>query len=166
MRPPAILLDNITSLGQACLRMNVPAEWADFNGHMNMRWYLAVYDDAGDVWHDRMGLTTQFHKLRNTGTVDFEHHIHYLSEIMPGETIAVYVRVVALTPKRVHYLLFMVNETRGRLASIFECMNGFMDRSLRKTAPFPPEIAARLQAEVAKSEALDWPPPLCGAMKP
>jgi acyl-CoA thioester hydrolase len=166
MRPPAIPIDKITALAPACLRMTVPAEWADFNGHMNMRWYLAVYDDAGDVWHDRMGLTAEFHKPRNTGTVDFEHHIHFLNEVMPGDTIAVYVRVAAFTPKRVHYLLFMVNETRGKLASIFECMNGFMDRTLRKTAPFPAEIAGRLQAEAEKSEALDWPPPLCGAMRP
>lgn len=150
----------------ACLRMTIPQAWADANAHMNMRWYLAVYDDAGDVLHERLGLTPEFHKARNTGTVDFEHHVHYLSEVMPGDDVAVYVRVAGFTPKRIHYLLLMVNETKGKLASIFECMNGFMDLAARKTAPFPPEIATGVQAEVAKSEALDWPPPICGAMRP
>ena len=80
---------------------------------------------------------------------------------MPGNRIAVYARLVAQTAKRLHYPMFMVNETRGSLASIFECMNGFMDLSVRKTAPFPPEIAEWLWGA-----ALDWAAPVCGAMRP
>ena len=165
MNPPTIPLEKIAALQPPCLCMTIPDAWPDVNGHMNMRWYLAVYDDAGDELHERLGLTADFHK-GNTGTVDFEHHIHYLNEVMPGDRVAVYVRMVAFTPKRLHYLLFIVNETRGKLASIFECMNGFMDLRMRKTAPFPPEIAANIEAGVALSDSLDWPPPLCGAMHP
>jgi len=166
MKPPAIPLEKITALEPACLRLTVPEEWRDANGHMNVRWYLVVFDDAGDVLHYRLGLTPDFHRAHHSGTVDLEHHIHYLNEIMPGEQVAVYVRCVDWSPKRLHYLLFLVNETRARLAAIFECMNAFLNAEERKTAPFPPEIAERVRDCVEADARLDWPAPVSGAMRP
>ena len=61
--------------------------------------------------------------------------------------------------------MFMVNETRGRLAAIFECFNVFADRRARKTVAFPPEIAAKIRGWVATDSRLDWEAPLCGAMR-
>jgi acyl-CoA thioester hydrolase len=166
MKPPVIPLEKIIALEPVCMRLTIPETYRDDNGHMNMRWYLAIYDDAGEVLHKRLGLTPEFHLAHRTGTVDLEHHIHFLSEVMPGDQVAIYVRCVACSPKRLHYLLFMVNETRNRLASIFECINAFMNSIERKTAPFPSEIMERLGAAVAKSASLDWLPPVCGAMRP
>ncbi len=145
--------------------MVVPDAWADSNGHMNMRWYVAVFDDAGDDLHARIGLTPDFHRERGSGTVDLEHHTNFLTEIMPGDRVAVYTRLVARSAKRVHYLMFLVNETKGKLAAIFECMNAFVDLSVRKTAPFPPGILAQIDAWLEKDANLDWPPPVSGSMR-
>jgi acyl-CoA thioester hydrolase len=166
MKPPNISLEDVVALEPVCLRMAVPEAYGDANGHMNMRWYLAIFDDAGDALHERLGLTPDFHHRNRSGTVDLEHHVHYLNEAMPGDRVAVYARLVALTPKRLHYLMFMVDETKGKLAAVFECINGFLDLTTRKTAPFPPEIARRIADEVAAGAALAWPPPVCGAMRP
>ena len=46
---PAIAVEKILALQPASLRVVVPASWADSNGHMNMRWYVAIFDDAGNV---------------------------------------------------------------------------------------------------------------------
>ena len=165
MKPPSIPLQKILGLEPACLRMTVPESYRDRNGHMNMRWYLAIFDEAGDDLHVRLGLTPEYHREHRTGTFDLEHHLHYLSEVNPGEDVAVYARLVAQSAKRFHYLLFMVNETRGRLAAICECMSAFADLTVRKTAPFPPAIQAQLAAWVATDAARDWPPPVCGAMQ-
>ena len=132
---------------------------------MNMRWYVAVFDDAGDDLHERVGLTPEFHRLRGTGTVDLEHHTHFLNEVLPGDHIVVYARLVARSPKRVHYLMFLVNETRSKLAAIFECMNSFMDLETRRTAPFPSEIMARIDAWIERDSKLDWPAPISSPMQ-
>jgi acyl-CoA thioester hydrolase len=166
MKPPSIGLEKIAALEPVCLRVTIPETYGDANGHMNMRWYLALFDDAGDSLHERLGLTPEFHRRHGTGTVDLEHHVHYLNEVMPGDRVAVYARLVAHTAKRLHYMMFLVNESKGRLASIFECMNGFMDLSVRKTAPFPAEIAEKIAEGVAAGQALDWAAPVCGAMRP
>jgi acyl-CoA thioesterase FadM len=165
MKPPSIPLDKLLALEPACLRMIVPESYRDPNGHMNMRWYVAIFDDAGDDLHLRLGLTPDYHRQHGTGTVDLEHHTHFISEVLAGDRIAVYTRIVAQSAKRVHYLMFMVNETRGRLAAIFECMNAFVDLTVRKTVPFPPEIASRIAAAVDAGARMDWPAPVSGSMQ-
>ena len=165
MKPPTLALESIFALQPPSLRRLVPESWADSNGHMNMRWYVAIFDDAGDELHERVGLTPEFHRAHQTGTVDLEHHTHFLNEVMPGDTVAVYSRLVARSSKRLHYLMFLVNESNGKLAAIFECMNAFLDLSVRKTAPFPPAILERIDAWLERDTNLDWPPPVSGSMQ-
>lgn len=163
MKPPSIPLAKITAL--TCIyRQVIPPEYQDENGHMNMRWYLAVFDDAGYPLAAQFGLTDEFHQQNGSGGFDLEHHLHFLNEVMVGDTVAVYARVVARSAKRVHYLLFMVNETRDKLAAIFECVNSFADLTQRRTAPYPDAIAARIDAVIAQHAALDWDAPVCGVM--
>jgi acyl-CoA thioester hydrolase len=131
---------------------------------MNMRWYVAIFDDAGDSLHARIGLTPEFHREHRSGTVDLEHHTHFLKEVMPGDKVAVYARLVARSAKRLHYLMFLVNETNGTLAAIFECMNAFADLTIRKTAPFPAEIAGKIDVWLEQDAKLDWPAPVSGSM--
>jgi acyl-CoA thioester hydrolase len=165
MKPPALSLSDILALEPACLRTTVPESWFDSNGHMNMRWYVAVFDDAGDDLHDRVGLTAEFHRRNTTGTVDLEHHTNFLSEVMKGDDLTVYARLVKRSAKRVHYMMFLVNETRGAVAATFECMNAFLDKKIRRTAPFPSEIAALIDERVARDSTLSWPAPLSGSMQ-
>jgi acyl-CoA thioester hydrolase len=163
MKPPPIPLEKLTAL-DPIYRLTIPAEYRDENGHMNMRWYLHIYDDAGYPLVESVGLTQEYHQQHHTGGFDLEHHIHYLKEVHAGDTVVIYPRVLARTAKRIHYMLFMVNETRQTLASIFECVNAFADLTVRRTAPYPDEIAARIDALIAQDKALDWAAPVCGVM--
>lgn len=165
MRPPVIPLSKIPELGPPCLRKTIPAEWADSNGHMNMRWYVAIFDDAGDELHIRLGSTPEYHRSHATGTFDLEHHTHFLNEVMPGDRVAVYARMVDCSAKRMHYLMFLVNEKRQKPAAIFECVNGFVDLKVRKTIPYPPEMAAKIRAAADAGARLDWEAPVCGVMR-
>jgi acyl-CoA thioester hydrolase len=162
-KPPAIPLEKITALKHV-YTLTIPPEYEDYNGHMNIRWYMVIFDDAGLPLYDDLGLTPEYLKANGVGGFDLEHHIHYLNEVHIGDTVAVYLRMVARSAKRMHYLMFMVNETRGALASIFECVNSFADLKVRRTAPYPPDIAAKLDALLADHTALDWDAPVSGVM--
>lgn len=166
MRPPAIALENVLQLGPPLLRMEIPESYRDSNGHMNVRWYVGIFDDASDVLHEQMGLTPEFHEAHASGTFDLEHHIQYIGEALPGEQVAVYVRYIAASAKRLHYVMFLVNESRGNLSATLECINAFADLRVRKTAPWPEIAARKIVEEVAASEQLKWPAPVCGAMLP
>jgi acyl-CoA thioester hydrolase len=165
MKPPSIPLQKIEALRPICLHLTIPESYRDANGHMNVRWYMAIFDDAGDTMHEWRGLTPEYHREHGTGTFDLEHHIHYLNEVLPGHDVAVYIRFLEQTEKRLHYIMFLVNQTRGKLAATFECLNTFADLSVRRTAPWPPEIAAKVAAAIAVHSQLDWDPPLSGSMR-
>ncbi len=163
MKPPSVPLEKITALDPV-YRATIPEQYRDENGHMNVRWYLHIFDEAGYPLVERVGLTPEYQRQHGTGGFDLEHHLHYLNEVHIGDTVVVYARLLARSAKRIHYMLFMVNETRGTLASIFECVNSFADLTVRRTAPYPDEIAGRIDALLATHQALDWAAPTCGVM--
>ena len=165
MKPSSIPVEKVVLLDPVCLRMTIPDTYVDANGHMNIRWYIAIFDDAGDALHDRIGLTREFHQHNASGTMDLEHHTSFLSEVLPGDHVSVYVRMVAHSTKLIHYVMFMVNDKHGRLAALFECVNAFVDIRARKVTPYPPEIVRKIATVALGHNRLDWPPPLCGAMK-
>lgn len=163
MKPPVLPLEKVRMLAPV-YRVTIPPDYEDENGHMNIRWYLAIFDDADYPFVASLGLTPAFHQQHGTGGFDLEHHIHYLREVRIGDTVAVSVRLLQRSAKRIHYIMFMINESRGSLASIFECVNSFADLTVRRTAPYPEEIARKIDALLAEHRALDWEAPVCGVM--
>jgi len=61
-------------------------------------------------------------------------------------------------------MMFMVNETRGRLSSLFECGHAHADLKARRTAAFPAQAVAAIDALIAAQQALGWPAPISGSM--
>jgi acyl-CoA thioester hydrolase len=165
LKPPLIPLEKIEALELVCLRATVPDSYRDSNGHMNVRWYIALFDDAGDTLHDWMGLTQTYHAAHGSGTFDLEYHVNFISEVLPGEDIVVYIRLIAYSAKRLQYVMFLVNATRRKLAATLECINAFADLTVRRTAPWPPEVAAKLAEAVESDRKLGWAPPLSGSMR-
>jgi len=165
MKPEKISVEQIAALRPVCLRRTVPEAYLDLNNHMNMRWYVALFDDAGDTLHDHLGLTREFRRASGTGTMDLEHHTWFINEVLAGSQVCVYTRMVERSAKMIHYLMFMVNETTGKVASHFECVNALVDLEARKTTPYPAEIVERIDAILAEQSGLGWAPPVSGAMR-
>jgi len=109
MKAEKISVEDIADLRPLCLRRTIPTSYLDLNNHMNMRWYVALFDDAGDTLHDQLGLTREFRRATGFGTMDLEHHTWFINEVMADSQIAIYARMVARSAKMIHYLMFMVN---------------------------------------------------------
>lgn len=165
MKPESIEVEDIAALRTVCLRRTIPEEYLDLNNHMNMRWYVALFDDAGDTLHDHIGLTREFRRASGTGTMDLEHHTWFLNEVMAGSQVCIYARMVSRSAKMIHYLMFMVNESTGKVAAHFECVNALVDLEARKTTPYPAEILTRIDAMLTEQNRLGWQPPISGAMR-
>jgi acyl-CoA thioester hydrolase len=163
MKPPAITVEQVKQLDEM-MRLVIPPTFEDENGHMNVRHYLTVFDDAGYPMVASFGLTPEFHTKYGTGGFDLEHHMHFLNEVHIGDEVVVYLRIISRSSKRIHYMLFMVNETRQKVAAIFECVNSFADLKQRKTAPYPVEIASKIDTTVERHNKIEWVAPVCGIM--
>lgn len=141
-------------------------EYLDTMGHMNIRWYMALYDETAWGLAEALGMDVAYFQAHQSGVFALQHHIRYLAEVMAGDTIAIHGRLIGLGPKRFHWMGFMLNETHDRLASTIEALVGHADLRVRRIAPFPPPLLAQLEEMLAEHAALAWGAPLSGIMAP
>jgi len=146
------------------LRKVIPSEYEDMNGHMNIQHYLGLYDEAGMPFFAQFGMDERYFSVDRQGIFDLEHHLFYLAEIHIGDTVTVHSRLLARTAKRLHGIWFIVNETRNQLSNTFEYVTSHADLNLRRTAPFPDELAEQFDVVIAEQSQLDWDAPVCGIM--
>ncbi|MBI5666435.1 MAG: thioesterase family protein [Chloroflexi bacterium] len=145
-------------------RATIPPEYQDAMGHMNVRWYMALFDEAAWRFFESFGMDADYYQNERGGGFALKHFVQYLAEVHVGETVAIRGRLLGRSAKRVHFMLFMVNETRGALAATLEGLGSHADMRLRRTAPYPDHIAARIDALLAEHGALDWDAPVCGVI--
>lgn len=146
-------------------RTVVPEAYLDAMGHMNIRYYLALFDDAAWELFADIGMHTDYYKAYTAGAFALEHHIHYLAEVHQGDRIAVYSRMLARTAKRIHFMHFMLNETQQKLAATLEAVGSHADLTVRRTSPFPAHIAANIDAMLANHVQVSWEAPVCGVIR-
>lgn len=147
-------------------RETIPTDYLDIMGHMNVRWYVAIYDTAVWKFFESLGMNETYYRAEQAGGFALKQFIQYLAEVRVGETVAIRGRVLGRSAKRVHFMMFMVNETTQVLASTYEVLGSHADMRVRRTSPYPPQIAAKLDATIAEQNALGWDAPVCGVISP
>jgi acyl-CoA thioester hydrolase len=145
-------------------RTTIPTDYLDAMGHMNVRWYMALFDTASWKFFETFGMDDDYYRNQQGGGFALKHFIQYLAEVRVGETVAIRGRVLGRSVKRVHFILFMVNETTSTLAATLEALGSHADMRIRRTAPYPPDIAARIDAMLEAQRKLDWEAPTCGVI--
>ena len=163
MRVPMPTVECVRDL-PAVLTMTVPADWQDHNGHVNVQHYLSVFDRAGWPLLKLIGIGPGYFRDERQGLFDLEHHIWYLAEMHVGDEISAHGRFLKRSDKRLHGLMFLVNVTRGRLASVLEYVSTGADLVSRRSAALPDAVKLRLDELIVAHDALGWPAPRCGVM--
>jgi acyl-CoA thioester hydrolase len=136
----------------------VRPEWIDHNGHMNMGYYLVVFDFATDEFFRWVGLGEAHRTARNVTTFCLEAHVTYHREVRSGDPLRFTTLLLAHDAKRIHYLHAMYHATEGYLASTNELMSLHVDLGTRRGAPMAPEVTARLAAIQAGHDKVERPP--------
>lgn len=141
----------------------VPTAFEDINGHMNVRHYLGIASEGLDESLTEVGIPQVW---ATTGHAMFsaEHHLTYLSELRTGDRISVRVRLVGRSARAAHVVVYLLDETHEELSAVMEEIFLHMDLETRKTADWPEDVAAAIDARVAEHEQLGWAPALSGSM--
>lgn len=144
----------------------ISTEYLDVMGHMNVRWYMALFDAAAWNYFASFGMDRDYYERAHGGGFALQHFIQYLAEVHAGETVAIRTRTLGRSAKRIHFMHFMINETTGRLAATLEGLGSHADIEARRTSPFPEEIAAQIDEQISVQQKLDWEAPTCGVIRP
>ena len=128
-------------------------DWIDYNGHMNVAYYVLVFDRATDDFFDFIGLTAEYRAAANISAFTAEMHVNYIREVKEGDEVFVTTQLLGYDAKRFHYFHRMYHAEQGYLAATSELLCLFMDMNLRQVAQMPSPIMDRL-AEIKQSHAV------------
>ena len=137
--------------------MQIEPQWIDYNGHLNMAYYNVMFDRAIDEFWLKLGIGPGYMKERHGSTFTAECHVRYLREIHLGDPVQVTVLLLAADEKRLHTFEELRHATEGWLSATSENMTIHIDMTARKTAPFPPDIRARIEAVLTAHAAVARP---------
>jgi acyl-CoA thioester hydrolase len=146
------------------VRVRVPQEWEDLNGHVNVQHHLTMYDLTSDPLLELLGISEEWVRTQRIGLFDLEHHIWFLNEVHVGEEVSLFLSFTARNKKRVQGHVFLLNVTHDRLASVVEFVSASADLDARRSVPLPEVIANGIDELMARQRTLDWAAPLSGAI--
>ncbi|MRG72599.1 hypothetical protein GH722_12585 [Alphaproteobacteria bacterium HT1-32] len=135
----------------------IPAEWTDYNGHMNVAYYVVAFDRATDAYKDQVGIDKGYRERTRHSTFAAELHVVYLQEVREGEEVYLTTYLLDWDAKRHHFIHSMWRASDNTLCATMEVMSLHINLEARKTAPWPSEISERLAAVHAEHQALPRP---------
>ena len=144
----------------------IPSEFLDEMGHMNVMYYMHLFDRGAWGTFRLVDLDIEEMARRQVGMFALRHYIQYLAEVRVNEMVKVRSRFLAISQKRVHFMMFLENETRGILAATLEALATNIDMHVRRSAPIADDLRNRLQDEITKHEKLGWDAPTSGILQP
>jgi len=136
----------------------VRPEWIDNNEHMNMGYYVVVFDLATDEFLRWVGLDEAHRREHRVTTFCLEAHVTYHREVRAGDPLRFTTLLLAHDAKRIHYFHEMYHAREGYLAATNELMSLHVREATRRGAPMAPEILARLARIQKAHDALPRPP--------
>jgi len=143
-------------------RKIIPADFIDIMGHMNVMWYIHIFDHGTRNLFNRFGFGEEYIQRTGMGSFALESHIRYLAEVKLGEAVTVRSRVLDRSAKTIHFLHFMTRDDDESLAATIEVLGAHADLTRRKVTPFPPEVLVQLDALLNVHRQLPWQAPVCG----
>ncbi|HXJ80633.1 MAG TPA: thioesterase family protein [Candidatus Methylomirabilis sp.] len=135
----------------------VRPQWIDHNRHMNMGYYLVVFDLATDEWLRHVGLDEAHRDAHGVTTFCLEAHVTYHREVREGDPLRFTTRLLNHDAKRIHYFHEMYQASEGYLAATNELMTLHVSQHTRRGAPMALAIRERLARIQAAHAALPRP---------
>jgi acyl-CoA thioester hydrolase len=125
-------------------------EWIDSNGHMNLAYYVVVFDLATDKLYAKLGIGDAYREVSGNSCFTAETHTVYEREMRLGEPLRVHTWLLGVDTKRLHYFHELFHMDSGERSAVQELMALHIDMRSRRVAPFPEIQHAALAQAVAR----------------
>jgi len=117
----------------------IKKEWTDYNKHMNVAYYIHVFDIAADVMLDNFKMGGESAKSHKKSTFVVEMHTNYNQEVKLGEEVETHLTYIDHDKKRIQYKLSMFHKEKKYLAATNEVLSLYVDLNQRKVVEFDPD---------------------------
>ena len=117
----------------------VKSEWTDYNGHMNLSYYILVFDMGAEVILSKFKMGEYSAKTSKKSTMVVETHTTYNQEVKEGDKVSVFLSHFNHDRKRLHYKLEMYDNAKNALSATTEVIALYIDLNNRKVTEFEEE---------------------------
>jgi acyl-CoA thioester hydrolase len=131
--------------------------WIDHNGHMNLAYYVLVFDHATRALLEALSLGSAYSKRTGRGVHVEETHTLYQRELLLGAPISTLTHLIAADATRLHIVQEMFHAHERFRAALQERLLQHLVLSDRAPAPFPAERLARIKTILDTTAARPLP---------
>jgi len=117
----------------------IKKEWTDYNNHMNMAYYVLVFDQLWEIVLAKFKMGEQSAKTSQMSTMVVETHTTYNNEVKEGDEVEVNLTFFDHDKKRIHFKMEMIEKSSKKLSATLEMLSLYIDLSKRKVSEFEKE---------------------------
>ena len=117
----------------------IKKEWTDYNNHMNMAYYVLVFDQVWEIMLEKFKMGENSAKTTNMSTMVVETFTTYNNEIKEGDEVEIILTFFDHDKKRLHYKMEMIEKSSKKLSATIEMLSLYIDLSKRKVSEFENE---------------------------
>lgn len=139
----------------------VDAAWVDYNGHMNVAYYVLIFDHATDAFLIQIGMGEELRERTGSSVFVAEAHVTYDNEVLESERVYITTQVIGSDEKRLHLFHQMHKCADDSLCATNELMILHVNLQSRKVGPFPDFIHTAIK-DISKIHAALEKPSKCG----
>ena len=114
-------------------------EWTDYNNHMNLSFYILVFDKAAEKILSKFNMGEEAAIKTKRSTMVVETHTTYNNEVKEDENVDIYLSYCDHDKKRLHYKLEMYEKSKNVLSATTEVLALYINLDLRKVVEFEKE---------------------------
>ena len=113
----------------------IKSEWTDYNNHLNMAYYVLIFDVAWETILKKFEMGEQSAKTSGMSTMVVETNTTYDSEVK-GWWSWNFNNLFWYDKKRLHFKMEMIEKKTKKLSSTIEMLSLHVDLNKRKVAEF------------------------------
>jgi acyl-CoA thioester hydrolase len=106
--------------------------WTDYNGHMNLAFYIHLFDQGWDVLLDRFQMGGDSAKIERRSTFAVESHTKYIKEVKQGDEVDINLLFLDRDKKRMIYQLEIFSKTGNYRAATTEVCSLYVNLETRR----------------------------------
>ena len=131
----------------------IKSEWTDYNKHLNMAYYVLIFDKAWEVILEKFKMGEHSAKTSGMSTMVVETNTTYDSEVKEGDEVEIVLTFFDHDNKRLHFRLEMIEKKSKKLSSTIEMLSLHVDLNKRKVAEFDQQRTKIMDSFIKENNA-------------
>ena len=111
-------------------------EWTDYNGHMNLAYYIHLFDTSWEVLLQKFNIGEDSAKIEKRTTFAVVSHTTYDMEVKVDDEVDMNLLFIDFDKKRIVYKLEMIHKKEKYLAATTEVCSLYVDLVSRRVTEF------------------------------